>query len=100
MLIPSILPKIKELSDSEEVDMALLALASAELQAVHQYSELQKAIPLDDPMCEETCNVLQDIKNEELTHLGELLELLQQRGCDMSVFLRLGAEEVKDIIKD
>ncbi len=76
----------------EEVAEALRLSIIAELDAVNLYLQLARAI--DD---EKVRRVFEDIANEEKTHVGEFLALLEVLDPRQVEELRKGAQEVKEL---
>jgi uncharacterized protein len=82
----------RKLNAGELVRAIRLDLA-AEQEAVNQY--LAQADAADNPLA---AKVLADIANEERTHAGEFLRLLQLLTGDEDTFLKDGAAEVDAVV--
>ncbi|ADV64662.1 ferritin family protein [Desulfurococcus mucosus] len=76
----------------EEIAEALRLSIIAELDAVNLYLQLARSI--DD---ENVRKVFEDVANEEKTHIGEFLALLEALDPEQSKRLGEGASEVKEL---
>ena len=83
----------RKLSKAELI-RAIRFMVSAEYEAVQLYMQLAESI--DDELARE---VLVDIADEELVHVGEFLRVLEHLAPDEKKFYKEGQEEVEQIIK-
>ncbi|MCY0868267.1 MAG: family 1 encapsulin nanocompartment shell protein [Desulfurococcus sp.] len=88
---PLDLPRDRKLSAEEAADALRLAII-AELDAINLYLQLARAI--ED---EKIRRVFEDIANEEKTHVGEFLSLLEVIDPRQVEELKKGAIEVKEL---
>ena len=78
----------------EELVRAIRFMVSAEYEATQLYMQLAEST--DNKLAME---VLKDIANEELVHVGEFLRLLHELAPDEEKFYAKGAKEVEGKIK-
>lgn len=78
----------------EELIRAVRFLVAAEYEAVQMYIQLAEST--DNKLAIE---VLKDIADEELVHVGEFLRLVKQLAPDEEKFYIAGAKEVEEEIE-
>jgi rubrerythrin len=78
----------------EELIRAIRFNIAAEYEAVQLYVQLAESI--DNELAQE---VLRDIANEELVHVGEFMRLLKELAPDEARFYQEGAGEVEEEIE-
>jgi rubrerythrin len=83
----------RKLTDAELI-RAIRFMVAAEYEATQLYMQLAEST--DNKLAIE---VLKDIANEELVHVGEFLRLLNELAPDEEKFYAKGAEEVEKKIK-
>lgn len=83
----------RKMTKEELIQAVRLDLAS-ELEAVFLYDAHSMAT--DDPLAKA---VLADIRDEEMEHMGELLELLRQLDPIEAEHFEEGADEVKEMME-
>ncbi|MEI6915136.1 MAG: ferritin family protein [Armatimonadota bacterium] len=79
---------------SQELIRAIRFMIAAEYEAVQLYTQLAEST--DNELAIE---VLKDIANEELVHVGEFQQLLHELAPDEAALYAKGADEVKAEIK-
>ena len=84
---------VKKMTDAELAQAIRLDIAS-ELEAMFLYDAHSMAT--DNPLAKA---VLADIRDEEMQHMGELLELLKHLDPKQAELLENGGEEVKEMIE-
>ena len=84
---------VKKMTDAELAQAIRLDIAS-ELEAMFLYDAHSMAT--DNPLAKA---VLADIRDEEMEHMGELLELLKHLDPKQAELLENGGEEVKEMIE-
>lgn len=84
----------RKLTDAELI-RAIRFMVASEYEAVQLYMQLAESI--DNKLAVE---VLKDIADEELVHVGEFLRLLRELAPDEEKFYAEGAKEVEKEIKD
>jgi len=77
-----------------ELVRAIRFMVAAEYEATQLYMQLAEST--DNKLAIE---VLKDIANEELVHVGEFLRLLRELAPDEEMFYAKGAKEVEKAIK-
>ena len=78
----------------EELVRAIRFMVAAEYEAAQMYMQLAEST--DNELA---VNVLKEIADEELVHVGEFLRLLRELAPDEEKFYAKGAKEVEGIIK-
>ena len=87
------LAKEKKLSHSELV-RAIRFMVAAEYEAAQLYTQLAEST--DNQLA---IDVLKDIADEEIVHVGEFLRLLKELQPDEQEFYDKGAKEVQEMIE-
>jgi rubrerythrin len=87
------LAKDRKLTDAELI-RAIRFMVAAEYEATQLYMQLAEST--DNKLAIE---VLKDIADEELVHVGEFLRLLHELAPDEKKFYAEGAGEVEEFIK-
>jgi rubrerythrin len=83
----------RKLTDAELI-RAIRFMVAAEFEATQLYMQLAEST--DNKLA---IDVLKDIANEELVHVGEFLRLLRELSPDEEKFYSKGAEEVEKQIR-
>lgn len=84
----------RKINKQELVQAIRLDIAS-ELEAMFLYDA--HAMATDDPFVKK---VLEDIRDEEKAHVGELMSLLRYLDPNWSEFIASGEEEVREIMEE
>jgi len=83
----------RELASAEDAAQALRLAIIAELDAINLYRQLATAVKDD-----RVRRVLEDVTNEERTHFGEFLSLLNELDPQQAKELEAGAKEVAELL--
>lgn len=84
----------RKMSKGELIQAIRLDIAS-ELEAIYLYDA--HAMATDDPVAKK---VLQDIRDEEKAHVGELMTLMRYLDPTWEELLAEGEDEVREMMKD